>query len=78
MKKTIYIYRTTDAHGTQMVCILNESNDTGGILFGYDSNGVCHQYDSYELYHAYEWAEKWGFKLESGTMEIEIPDDIFK
>lgn len=77
MKKTVYVYRLTDANGDQSVTIVDDLSDNGTIG-GYDKNGMYQQYDSYELYHAYEWAESHGMKLESGTVEIDITDAIFK
>jgi hypothetical protein len=77
MKKTMYLYRLTDARGDQMVTVVDDPTDNGTIG-GYDSNGQYQQYDSYELYYAYEWAEKHGFKLESGTVEIDVTDAVFQ
>jgi hypothetical protein len=77
MKKIMYVYRLTDANGDQTVAVVNEASDNGTIG-GYDKDGVYQQYDSYELYYAYEWAESHGMKLESGTVEIDVTDDIFK
>lgn len=76
MKKTIYLYRLTDAAGDQQITVVDEQSDDG-CIGGYDRDGKYHQYDSYELYHAYEWAEKHGMKLESGIMEIDVPDSVF-
>lgn len=76
-KKTLYLYRLTDARGdTRTVVVDDPSND--GCIGGYGADGKYHQYDSYELWHAYDWAKERGMVLESGTMEVEIPDDIFK
>lgn len=77
MKKIMYVYRLTDANGDQTVAVVNEASDNSTIG-GYDKDGVYQQYDSYELYYAYEWAESHGMKLESGTVEIDVTDDIFK
>lgn len=77
MKKTIYLYRLTDANGNKTITVIDDPSDSGTIL-GVGSDGKYHQYDSYELYHAYEWAEKLGMKLESGTMDIDIPDSVFE
>jgi hypothetical protein len=76
MKKRIYIYRLTDALGNIDIAILNES-DGDETIGGYDKDGQYHQYDSYELYYAYDWAKKHGFVLESATVDLEIPDEIF-
>jgi len=76
MKKTIYLYRLTDAKGNQTITVVDEPSDDGRIG-GYDRDGKWQQYDSYELYHAYEWAEKLGMKLESATIEIDVSDSVF-
>lgn len=76
MLKKIYLYRLTDARGDQRVVVVNDLSDNG-CIGGYDKNNQYQQYDSYELYHAYEWAEKHGMKLESGSMEIDIPETVF-
>lgn len=74
--KEIYVYRLTDAKGNKYVTIVNDPSDNGSIG-GYGNDGFYHQYDSYELYHAYEWAEQHGMKLESGTMKLNIGDEVF-
>jgi hypothetical protein len=76
MKKELYFYRLTDTQGNQDLVVIDQSNDNG-CIGGIGADGEYHQYDSYELYHAHEWAEKYGMKLESGRMEVDIPDSIF-
>ena len=77
MLKKIYLYRLTDARGEQQMVVVDDLSDNGRIG-GYDKDGKYQQYDSYELYHAYEWAEKHGMKLESGSMEIDVPETVFQ
>lgn len=74
--KTLYFYRLTDARGDARIVVVDDPNDDG-CIGGYDANGKYHQYDSYELWHAYAWAKERGMVLESGTMDVEIPDAIF-
>lgn len=76
MKKTLYFYRLTDALGTQRITVVDDPTNNGTIL-GIGIDGELHQYDSYELWYAYDWAEKHGMKLESGELEMDIPDKIF-
>ena len=76
MKKTIYLYRLTDAKGDQTITVVDDTADDG-CIGGRDRDGKYQQYDSHELYRAYDWAEKHGMKLESMTMEIEVPDSVF-
>jgi hypothetical protein len=76
MFKKIYLYKLTDAKGNVTVTVVNDLSDDG-CIGGYDSNGNYQQYDSYELYHAYTWAEEHGMKFESGSMNIEVPNEVF-
>lgn len=76
MKKTLYLYRLTDAKGDKRIVVVDDPSDDG-IIYGCGNDGEFHQFESCEIYHAYIWAEKWGMKLQSGTMEIDVPDDIF-
>lgn len=77
MKKTMYLYRLTDANGDQTITVVDDPSDNG-CIGGYDKGGQYQQYDSYELWHAYDWAKEHGMKLESGTMEVDVPDNVFK
>jgi len=76
MKKTLYFYRLTDATGAQEVVVVDDPTNDGRIG-GKGADGKYHQYDSYELYYAFDWAKERGMQLESGSMEIDIPDNIF-
>jgi hypothetical protein len=76
MKKTIYLYRLTDAKGNHEITVVDDPSDDG-CIGGYDSDGEYRQYDSHELYHAYDWAEEHGMKLEGGEMEIDVPESVF-
>lgn len=76
MKKTIYLYRLTDANGDIQVTVVNDTSDNG-CIGGMGNDGKYHQYDSYELYHAYDWAEKWGMKLERATVDLDISGAVF-
>jgi hypothetical protein len=63
MKKTLYLYKLTDAKGNQEITVVDDPSDDG-LIGGEDANGERQQFESCELYNAYSWAEKHGFKLE--------------
>jgi hypothetical protein len=77
MKKEVHVYRLTDFRGNQQVTIVDDLSDNG-CIGGYGNDGEYHQYDGYELYNAYEWAEKYGMKLQYGSMTIDVTDAIFR
>jgi len=75
LKKTINVYRLTDANGDKSCTVVNAPCDKG-CIGGIGNDGEYHKFDSYELY--LEWAEKLGMKVESAVMEIDIPENLFK
>lgn len=77
LKKRIYLYKLTDALGNINISVLDDPSDCG-FIWGYDINGVPSCFQEQPLHFAYDWANRNNFKLESGEMEIEIPNEIFK
>ena len=77
MKKTVYIYRLTDANGDQKFTIVDDPSDSG-CIGGYNKEGQYQQYDGYELYYAYEWAQERGMKLTCGTVELDMDNVDFQ
>lgn len=80
IKKTIYLYRLTDAQNNQTVTVVDLLSDDFTIN-GYDKNGQLRHFFSFggqELPFADTWAKMHGMKFESATLDIDIYDNLFK
>ncbi len=76
MLKEIYLYKLTDAKGTVIMKVCEDSSDRG-CMSGLDRDGKWQCFDGDELWYAYDWAKKHGMKLEGAAMTIDVPDSIF-
>lgn len=72
MKVTVYWYALVDANHDRMVDVCSDPSDwisVGGV----DKSGKYQQFDSTEAYHLQEWANRYGFFVVSGKVEIDLP-----
>lgn len=76
MKKTIWLYKLTDATGTERVIVVDDPSDSGWIG-GYDREGNYHQFED-SMYLIYDWALQYDMKASCSPGEIDLSEVIFE
>ena len=76
MKKTIWLYKLTDALGTERVVAVDQPNDIG-CIGGCDSAGDWKQFNG-DMFVLLDWANDYDMKVEFATVELDLSNVAFK
>lgn len=79
MKKKIWLYKLTDATGTERVVVVDDQS-VSGCIGGYDREGDWHEFHDFEcaVDNIHLWALKYDMELTCTPIEIDLSEVIFE